>query len=159
MWPLHLHSCNNIFAGSVMASICVKCKKCFHLVQSKSCDIQEASILISDADSRSVSVSPCAKNLWMLVTHTPSMMQAMISASLHLHQCCPTGAHLQVRAIWHRRLSHSVIWELPCSKQHWAHTGPDKRQPWQLVGHVFPRPRWTREFSICKPVEGFRLCK
>lgn len=83
----------------------------------------------------------------------------MLSASLHLHWCSPAGAHLQVRPIWHRWLSDSIIWELPCPDQHWAHTGPDKRHPWQLVGHVFPQPRWTTEFSGYKPAAGVRLCK
>lgn len=83
----------------------------------------------------------------------------MFSASLLLYRCSPAGVHLQVRAIWHRWLSDSIIWALPCPDQHWAHTGPDKRRPWQLVGHVFPQPQWTREFSGCKPAGGVRLCK
>ena len=65
----------------------------------------------------------------------PPSYEAMFPACLH--ECGPAGAHLKVGAIWTRRLSDGIIWELPCSEQHWAHEGPDKRHPWQLVGHVF----------------------
>lgn len=99
----------------------------------------------------------------MPVTLTPPVNQVVISACLHLRRRCPAGAHLQVRAIQHRRLSPSIIWELPCSKQHWAHTEPDKRPPWQLAAGGFRVVVFFRatEFriSICEPVEGFELCK
>lgn len=81
-----------------------------------------------------VSVSPLARNFCMLVTLTLPIRPRF----LHL---CIGAAQLELTfrlgAVWHKQLSDSIIWELPCPDQRWAHTGPDKRHPWQLVGHVF----------------------
>ena len=95
---------------------------------------------------------PLSRTVCMLVTSNPPIRPCF------LQLCICIRAHLQARAIWHKQLSDSIIQELPCPDQHWAHTGPDKRHPWQLVGHVFSRPHWNTEFCICQRARGVGLC-
>lgn len=92
-------------------------------------------------------VSECSTH-----THTPLQGSELFIRAAQLHLTLRLGP-------FDTDAYQTVFCRLPCLKQHWAYAGPDKRPPWQLVAHLGPWPHWTRHFTICEPVQIFRLCK